>query len=95
LKDELKEKEKKLKEQEKSFSEKLHKDEGLIDRKVINSCLIQFLRPDTNEDVKTQILNTMSRILQFSNDEKRVIGLSVPEEGKSIGSGFLDFLYED
>ena len=29
-----------MKEQEKATAEKLHKDEGLIDRKVINSCLI-------------------------------------------------------
>jgi len=95
LTSELKEMVKKVKEAELKQTSKLIKDENMIDWKVINSCLIQYLRNDTSEDVKEQILKTMSSMLAFTNDEKRLVGLTVmEEESKAISNSFLDFLYE-
>lgn len=47
----------------------------MIDRRMINGFLINFVNPSSPPQVKTQMLDAMSKILDFSDDEKKTLGL--------------------
>ena len=42
----------------------------MIDRRMINSFLVQFVNPNSPPIVKQQMLEAMSKILAFSMEEK-------------------------
>ena len=69
--------------------------EYMVDRRMINKFIINFVNPDSTMAVKTQMLHTMSNILGFSMEEKQVLGLvkkaTVQEE--EIRGGIKDKLY--
>jgi|LauGreDrversion4_2_1035121.scaffolds.fasta_scaffold40034_1 hypothetical protein len=44
--------------------------EYMVDRRMINKFIINFVNPDSTMAVKTQMLHTMSNILGFSMEEK-------------------------
>jgi hypothetical protein len=44
--------------------------EFMVDRRIINKFLINFANPLSNQQVKMQMLDTMSKILGFSVEEK-------------------------
>lgn len=54
--------------------EKVKKDsealEFMVDRRIINKFLINFANPQSNQQVKMQMLDTMSKILGFTIEEK-------------------------
>lgn len=47
----------------------------LIDRRMINQFLINFVNPKSSQQVKLQMVDAMSKILEFSNDERTALGL--------------------
>jgi hypothetical protein len=49
--------------------------EFLIDRRIINKFLVQYINPLSNKEVKGQMLEAMSKILGFSLEEKQQLGL--------------------
>ena len=64
---------------------------------MINTFLIQYLRHQDDPAIQKQMLKAMSGILNFSEEEKKVIGLVErdDEETNNIGARFLDFILED
>jgi hypothetical protein len=54
--------------------EKVKKDsealEFMVDRRLINKFLINYLNPTSSTQVKLQMLDTMSKILGFTIEEK-------------------------
>jgi len=42
----------------------------MVDRRMINKFLVNFVNPESTVQVKGQMLDTMSRILGFSMEEK-------------------------
>ncbi len=48
--------------------------ENLVDKRVVSKFLVSYFEPNTNYHVKLQILETLSSILSFTNEERtRVI----------------------
>ena len=47
----------------------------MIDRRMINTFLIQFVNPKSDEDTRNKMLDAMSKILGFSMEEKQQLGL--------------------
>ena len=45
-------------------------NEYMIDRRVINTFLINYLNPSSSQQIKLQMLDSMSKILVFSIEEK-------------------------
>lgn len=55
--------------------------EFLIDKRMINTFLVQYCNPRSDLPTKTHMLNAMSKILNFTTDEKKAIGL-IPTEAE-------------
>lgn len=59
--------------------DKVKKDEGakqfMIDRRMINTFLVQFVNPKSDAKTKQHMLDAMSRILLFTIEEKQTLGL--------------------
>ena len=49
--------------------------EFMIDRRMINTFLIQFVNPKSDENTRHKMLDAMSKILGFSMEEKQQLGL--------------------
>ena len=49
--------------------------EFLIDRRMINNFLIQYVNPKSDSKTKQHMLDAMSKILCFSIEEKQNLGL--------------------
>ena len=49
--------------------------EFMIDRRMINTFLVQFVNPKSDAKTKQHMLEAMSRILLFTIEEKQTIGL--------------------
>ena len=49
--------------------------EFMIDRRMINTFLVQFVNPKSDEDTRHKMLDAMSKILGFSMEEKQQLGL--------------------
>jgi hypothetical protein len=68
----------------------------MIDRRMINKFLVNYASPQSNQQVKMQMLETMSKILGFTMEEKQMLGLvkkaSVEEGGATGGRGIKDSL---
>lgn len=74
------------------------KSKNLIDSQMINTFLVQYLRHGDDPSIQKQMLIAMSGILNFSEDEKRIIGLKGTDDGSedpNIGAKFIDFILED
>lgn len=73
------------------------KTKNLIDSQMINTFLVQYLRHSDDPNIQKQMLVAMSGILNFSDNDKKVIGLieKSDEEMDNIGAKFIDFILED
>ena len=49
--------------------------EYMIDRRMINTFLVQFANPKSDEGTKQHMLQSMSKILGFTMEEKQTLGL--------------------
>ena len=49
--------------------------EYMIDRRMINTFLVQFMNPRSDEGTKHHIMLSMSKILGFTMEEKQALGL--------------------
>ena len=49
--------------------------EFMIDRRMINTFLVQFVNPKSDAKTKQHMLEAMSRILLFTIEEKQTLGL--------------------
>ena len=49
--------------------------EFMIDRRMINTFLVQYANPKSDEDTKAKMLDAMSKILGFTMEEKQSLGL--------------------
>ena len=47
----------------------------MVDRRLINQFLINYANPSSPQPVKIQMLETMSKILAFTMEEKQTLGL--------------------
>ena len=47
----------------------------MVDRRLINQFLVNYANPLSSQQVKMQMLETMSKILAFNMDEKQTLGL--------------------
>lgn len=73
--------------------EKVKKDsealEFMVDRRIINKFLVNYANPLSTTQVKLQMLDTMSKILGFSIEEKETLGLikkaTVEDTAKASG----------
>ena len=52
----------------------------LIDRRMITQFLLNFLNPKSNQTVKLQMMDAMSKILEFSNEERTSLGLKASDK---------------
>lgn len=77
----------------------------MIDRRMINTFLIQFANPKSDEKTKHLMLDAMSKILVFTMEEKETLGLikkpkveetkSKAESLKQVSSSLVSFLMGD
>ena len=49
--------------------------EYMIDRRMINTFLVQYANPKSDEATKQHMLEAMSKILGFTMEEKQTLGL--------------------
>lgn len=49
--------------------------EFMIDRRMINTFLVQYLNPKSDTATKQHMVDAMSKILCFSTEEKQALGL--------------------
>ena len=75
----------------------------LIDRRMINTFLVQFAHPKSDAKTKQHMLEAMSKILCFSIEEKQSLGLvqrtKLQDESKTdlkgVTSSLVNFLMGD
>ena len=68
--------------------------EFLIDRRLINTFLVQYSNPKSNHATKMKMLDALSKMLLFSDQEKLELGLIQPERQK-MGDSLMNFLLGD
>jgi len=73
------------------------KSKNLIDSRMVNTFLVQYLRHSEDPAIQKQMLLAMSGILNFSENEKKLVGLieQTEEEMSNIGAKFIDFILEE
>ena len=52
-----------------------------IDRRIITSFLIQFLQKKNDATVQLSMVQSMSKVLEFSEDERKTLGLDEGSKG--------------
>jgi hypothetical protein len=59
----------------------------MIDRRMITQFLLNYVNPKSNHQVKLQMVDAMSKILEFKNEERAILGLkpSSMAGGSTIG----------
>ena len=57
------------------FKKEQEQQEYQVDRRIINKFLVNYLNQQSSKEVKTQMLEAMSKILAFSIEEKQQLGL--------------------
>ena len=79
----------------------------MIDRRMINGFLVQYVDEKSDDQVKAHMLEAMSKILGFSMEEKQKLGLIKKVEDKTetaqaaaaksggFGSSLVSFLMGD
>lgn len=68
--------------------------EFMIDRRLINTFLVQYASPKSNNSTKMKMLDAMSKMLQFNEQEKLELGLVQPERQK-MRESLVNFLLGD
>ena len=48
----------------------------MIDRRMINTFLVQYLNPKSDAATKQHMIDAMSKVLVFSTEEKQALGLA-------------------
>lgn len=85
--------------------------EFMIDRRMINTFLVQYANPKSDEGTKQHMLEAMSKILGFTMEEKQMLGLvqrqqieeetptnaanQAPKDIKGVGQALFSFLMGD
>ena len=76
----LKEQKNKLKQYSEEIVKKIQNDyqqsEYLIDKRMISSILFKYFDPYTNSSIKYSLLETLANFMNYSNDERKQLGLS-------------------
>lgn len=76
----LKEQKNKLKKYSEEIVKKIQNDyqqsEYLIDKRMISSILFKYFDPYTNSSIKYSLLETLANFMNYSNDERKQLGLS-------------------
>lgn len=78
----------------------------MIDRRMINTFLVQYANPKSDEDTKSKMLDAMSKILGFTMEEKQALGLvkkqsidgkpgGKEEQRQGFRASFVSFLMGD
>lgn len=79
----------------------------MIDRRLINTFLINYANPLSSKETKMQMLDAMSKILGFSLEEKQTLGLAKKQgfieeaskesedKHKGIGEKLINFFLMD
>ena len=49
--------------------------EFMIDRRMINTFLVQYMNPNSDESTRQHMLDAMSKVLGFTMEEKQILGL--------------------
>ena len=47
----------------------------MIDRRIINTFLVQYLSPKSDAATKQHMIDAMSKVLVFNSEEKQALGL--------------------
>ncbi|CDW82092.1 viral a-type inclusion protein repeat containing protein [Stylonychia lemnae] len=98
-----------LKKYSQELVEKVKKDseqsEFMVDRRMINKFLINYVNPNSSRDVKFQMLDAMSKILGFTMEEKQSLGLikkpttldagAEQQNTRGIGEKLINFFLQD
>lgn len=79
--------------------------EYMIDRRMINTFLVQYLNPKSDDGTRQHMLDAMSKILAFTMEEKQTLGLVQKEtvdgkaadsvQKKGLGGSLISFLMGD
>ena len=87
-----------VKEESEKLIRQVSKDQSskefMIDRRLINTFLVQYASPKSNNATKLKMLDAMSKMLQFSEQEKVDLGLVQPERQK-MRESLVNFLLGD
>lgn len=87
-----------VKEESEKLIRQVSKDQNskefMIDRRLINTFLVQYASPKSNNATKMKMLDAMSKMLQFSDQEKLDLGLVQPERQK-MRESLVNFLLGD
>ena len=86
----LTEQKNKLKQYSEEIVKKIQHDyqenEFLIDKRMISSILFKYFDPYTNSSIKSSLLETLANFMNYTNDERRKLGLSM-KSGTDIEVG--------
>ena len=85
--------------------------EFMIDRRMINTFLVQYLNPKSDVAARAHMLDAMSKIIGFTKEEKQTLGLverqqigqsaasnqsaAAPKDIKGVGRALFSFLMGD
>jgi len=76
--------------------------ENLVDRRIINNLLVNFVNLKNIPETRRQMLESMASILNFSISEKEILGLikktekvDVSKEEAKISDKLINFLMDD
>ena len=103
---ELKKKEIDIKKEMDNLIKKVNNDlkdtEFLIDKRVISSVLVNYFDKNTNDKIKENLLETLSKIMEYSNEDRKKMGLkpiNIPQTNKnekaqfqSVSEGLYNFI---
>ena len=59
-----------------------------VDRRMINQFLITYLNKSTDYNTQKNMLQAISKILQFTDEEKKTLGLVEPDAEAAQKRGF-------
>lgn len=84
----------------------VEQQEFMVDRRMINKFLVNYVNPGASQQTRMQMLDAMSKILAFTIEEKQVLGLAKKQGGieaegaedlqkKGIGEKLINFFLMD
>ena len=86
----------------KKVNNDLKDTEFLIDKRVISSVLVNYFDKNTNDKIKENLLETLSKIMEYSNEDRKKMGLkpiNIPQTNKnekdqfqSVSEGLYNFI---
>ena len=88
-----------IKEQAKKLVEKIKKEESekefQVDRRMINQFLVSYLNKTSDHNTQMNMLKALSKILQFTEEEKLVLGLVEDKSNRGFSQQLVSFLMND